>query len=128
MIDLQSPQIFQIQVLYSIFHVPSQQQEPINLEKNMENLIQSQNDFTQSINRLEAQIIYLVNTINDKNEETSPTQFLTIPDFPSHIDRNKESSCFENFNLDSISSQHLELDKYQIIDKLTSFHFNEIEL
>ena len=36
--------------------------------------------------------------------------------------------CFENFNQDSISSHHLELDQYQTTDKLASFYFNEIEL
>jgi len=58
---------------------------------------------------LEPQLSRLVNT-NDKEEETLPTRSLTIPDFSNHIDRDKESLCLENFNQDSISSHHLELD------------------
>ena len=55
--------------------------------KSLENLIQSENDFNQSINRLEAQMSHFVNTTNDKNEKTLPTQFLTIPDSLNHIDK-----------------------------------------
>ena len=60
--------------------------------------------------------------------KTLPNTFSTIPDFPSHIDRNQESWHLGDFNQDSISSHHLELDQYQTIDKLGSFHLNEIEL
>ena len=62
------------------------------------------------------------------NEKTLPTQSLTISDFDSHIDRDQESRCLGNFNQDSISSHHVELDQYQTINKFASFHFNEIEL
>ena len=54
---------------------------------------------------------YLVKTINDKNEKTLPNILLIIPDFSSHIDRNQESWYLGEFNQDSISSQHLELDQ-----------------
>jgi len=47
--------------------------------------------------------------------------------FFSHIDKNQESWCLCSYNQDSISSDYLELDQYQTIDKLTNFHFNEIE-
>ena len=40
---------------------------------------------------------------------------------------NQESWCLGNFNQDSISSHQHELDQFQIIDKLTSFHFKKIE-
>jgi len=73
----------------------------------MKYLIQSQNFLDQSINMLEPQVSRLVNT-SDKEEETLPTQFLTILDFPNHIDRDQESLCLENFNQDLISSHHLE--------------------
>ena len=53
----------------------------------MENLIQSENDFTQSINRLEAQMSRLINIGKDRNEKTLPNTLLTIPDFSNHIDR-----------------------------------------
>ena len=43
-------------------------------------------DCLQSINRLEAKVSHWVNTINDRNEETLPITFSTIPDSPSHID------------------------------------------
>ena len=85
-------------------------------------------DCTQSINKLEAQMSYLINTINDRKDETLPTHFLTIPDSPSHVDRNLESWCLRDFNQDLISPRHLELDKYQYFDKLASFSFNKIEL
>jgi len=64
----------------------------------MEALIKCQNDFNQStfdcnqsIDRLEATITYFVNTINNRYEQTLHTQFLTIPDSFSYIDRNQES-------------------------------------
>ena len=63
-------------------------------------IIQSQTDCLQSLNRLEAKVNYLVNTINDRNEKTLPNTFLTIPDFPNHIDRNEESWCFGDFDQD----------------------------
>ena len=58
---------------------------------------------------LEPQLKCWVHT-NDKEEETLLTQSLTIPDFLNHIDKDEESLCLENFNKDSISSHHLELD------------------
>ena len=72
---------------------------------------------------LEPQLSRLVN-INDKKEKILPTQSLTIPDFSNHIDRDQESLCLENFNQDSISSHHLELNQYQIIHKLASFELD----
>ena len=56
-------------------------------------------DRLQSLNRLEAKVSHLVNTINDRNEETLPNTFLTTPD--CHID--EESWYLEDFNQDSIS-------------------------
>ena len=69
----------------------------------------------------------MVNIINDRNEETLHTQFLTILDSPNHIDRNQESWCLGDFNQDSIFSHQLELDQSQTFDELASFHFKEIE-
>jgi len=63
-----------------------------------------------------------------KNEKTLSTQFLTIPDTSRQIDENQESWYLEDFDQDLTSLQNLELDQYQPIDKLASFHFNEIEL
>jgi len=73
MTDLILSQNFQIKDPYSIFQVPPQQEKPIDLEKSMKNLIQSQIDFTQSIDRLEVQMSHLVNIINVRNEVTLPT-------------------------------------------------------
>ena len=79
-------------IIYAPFSSPTiQKEEPIDMEKSMKDLIQKENSFTQSINSLEALISHLINTMNDRNEKTLPTQFLTILDFPSHIDRNHES-------------------------------------
>ena len=35
-----------------------------------------------------------------RNKETLPTQSLTIPDTPSHIDKNQESWYLEDFDQD----------------------------
>ena len=53
---------------------------------------------------------------------------MTIPDTSNHIDENQESWYLEDFDQDSISLKNLELDQYQLIDKLAIFHFNKIEL
>jgi len=53
---------------------------------------------------------------------------LTIPDFCSHIDRNQASWCLRDFNQDSFSPQHIELNQSQTLNKLTSFYFSEVEL
>ena len=95
---------------------------------NMKNLIQSGNDFTQAINRVEAQMSRLINILKDKNEKTLSNTYLTIPDCSSHLDRNQESWCLRDPNQDSILSHQLELDQSQIFDKLESFSFNENEL
>ena len=50
----------------------------------MEGLIQSQNDFTQSLDKLEAKINQLVNTY--KNEKTLCYQYLTNLDISIPID------------------------------------------
>ena len=46
----------------------------------------------------------------------------------SHVDENQESWYLEDFDQDLIAPQNLELDQYQPINELASFHFNEIEL
>ena len=59
-------------------------------DRSMKNLIQPENYIFQSINRLEAQS-RLNNIMKERNEETLPNTCSTIPDCPSHIDRNEES-------------------------------------
>jgi len=85
-------------------------------------MIQCQNDLFDMI---EVRLSRLKNM--SRNKETLPTQYLTIPDTSSHIDENQESWYLEDFDQDSISPENLELDQYQPIDELASFHFNEIE-
>ena len=53
----------------------------------MEYKIQNQNDYTQSLNRLEVQIDHLENVLNAKNEETLPNTFSIISDSPNQIDQ-----------------------------------------
>jgi len=125
MMNSQFPQDFQIQDPYSIFQVPQKEEEPMDLNRSMKNLIQFENNFFQSINKLEAQMSHLINILKDRNEETLPNTYSTIPDCPIHIDENQKTWYLEDFDQDS---QNLELDQYQSIDKLASFHFNEIEL
>ena len=55
----------------------------------MEYLIQRENSYTQSINKVEVRISQLENIY--RNKKALPTQSLTIPNFPSHIDGNQES-------------------------------------
>ena len=45
---------------------------------------------------LEVKVSHLVNTINDRNEETLPNTFSTTLDSPNHID--EESWHLEDFN------------------------------
>jgi len=121
-VDSQLTQNFQIQDPYSIFQVRPQQEGPIDLEKSLEALIQIKNDFINS-----AKLDHLCNLMIDRNEKTLPNTFLVIPDFSNHIYKTKEW-YLGSYNQDSIFSHHLETYQYQIIDKLESFHFNEIEL
>ena len=89
----------------------------------MESMIQFQND---PLNMIETRLSRLENI--RRNKKTLPTQSLTILDTSNYIDENQESWYLEDFNQDSISPQNLELDQYQPIGELASFHFNEIEL
>jgi len=50
--------------------------------------------------------------VKDRNEETLPNTCSTIPDYPSHIDRNEESWCLGDFDQDSVSSHKFELDQF----------------
>ena len=45
---------------------------------------------------------YYINKMKDRNEKTLPNTCLTIPDCPSHIDRNEESWCLRDFDQDSV--------------------------
>ena len=63
----------------------------MDLDRSMKNLIQSENDIFQSVIRLEAQMSRLINIVKNQNEKTLSNIFLTILDFPNHIDRNEES-------------------------------------
>jgi len=76
--DSQFQQNLQNQLSYSPF-----QEEPTDLEKSMEDIIQIQNFVTQSIDRLEAQMSQLINTY--RKEETLPYQYLTNPNISSLI-------------------------------------------
>jgi len=116
--DSKSHQNFQITDPYSMF-----QEEHADLEKSIESMILFQND---PLDMIEAKLSRLENM--RRNKETLPTQSLTIPNISSHIDENQESWYLEDFDQDSILTQNLELDQYQPIDELASFHFNEIEL
>jgi len=126
MIDSQFSQNFQIQDPCSIFQVPNQ--EPVDSDRSMKNMIQSENYFSQSLNKLETQMSHLINIMKYRNEETLPNTCLTILNCPSHIDENQESWCLGDFNQESISSHKLELDQFQILNKLASSPFNKIEL
>ena len=108
-----------------MFQVTQQEEELMNSDRSM--MIQSAKNFSQSVNRLEAQMSRLLNKIIQRNEETLPNTCLIIPDYPSHINNNEESWYLGDFNQESISSRRLELDQFQTLDKLASFSVNEIE-
>ena len=61
--DARAHRNFQIQDSYSTFQVLPQQEEPMDIGESMKNLIQTENYFTQSINRLEAQMNRLTNIV-----------------------------------------------------------------
>jgi len=75
-----------------------------------------------------AELDQLCNPMIDRNEKTLPNTFLIIFDFPNYINKTEGSWCLESYNQDSISSHHLQLNQYQSLDKLASFHFNELKL
>ena len=43
----------------------------MDLDRSMKNLIQSDNDFLQYVNRLEAQMSRLINIMKDRNEKNT---------------------------------------------------------
>ena len=63
----------------------------MDLGRSMKNLIQFENDFFQSINRLEAQMSRFINTVKDMNGKTLPITCSTIPNCLSHINKYQES-------------------------------------
>ena len=105
-----------------MFQVP-QQEELMDSDRIMKNLIQFENIFFQSINRLEAQMSRYINIVKDRNEKTLSNTYSTIPDCSSYIDRNEDSWCPRDFDQDSISSHKFELDQFQTLDKLQGFTF-----
>ena len=54
-----------------------------------------------------------VNILKDRNVKTLPNACSTIPDCPSHIDRNEESWCLGDFDKDSISSTNFNLANFK---------------
>jgi len=73
MMDSQFPQDSQIQDHYSMFQVSQQEKEHMDSVRSMENLIQSENNFFQSINRLKAQMSHYINIMKERNQKTLPT-------------------------------------------------------
>ena len=82
MIDSQFPQDSN-QHPYSMFQVPQQEEELMDADRSMKNLIHSENNFNQSVNRLEAQMSHLLNIIIQKNEKILPNTCSIIPYCPA---------------------------------------------
>ena len=130
-LDSPIPQYFQNQDSYTHF-LKQPFKEKSEIEKSIEILHktsqQFQKSFTQSIDRLDAQLSQLVNI--HRNKETRSYRPLTNPDISNSIDLDQESCCFGNQN--SISAHPFELDQHQnfenLIDILVSYLFSEIEL
>ena len=93
--------------------VPQQEEEPMDSDRSMENLIQSENNFFQSIDTLEAQMSRYINIVKDRNEKTLPNTYSSIPDCPNPIDRNEESWSLGDFDQDSISSHKFEQTNFK---------------
>ena len=96
-----------------MFQVP-QQEEPMDTDRSMKNLIQSENNFFQSINRLEAQMSCYINIVKDRNEETLPNTYSTILDCPSHIDRNEDLGVLETLIKTQFHYTNLNLTNYKL--------------
>ena len=78
-----------LKFLLYFFQVPQQEEEPMDLDRIMKNLIQSDNYFSQSLNMIEVRLSRLENI--RMNKKTLSTQSLTIPDTSNHIEENQES-------------------------------------
>ena len=62
-----------------MFQVLQQEEEFMDSDRSMENLIQSENNFDQSVNRKEVQMSRLLNIMKQKNEKTLPNTCSTFP-------------------------------------------------
>jgi len=74
----------------------------------MENPIQAENYFTQSVNRLEVQMNHLTNIVKDTDEETLPKIFSTIRDCPNILIRMRNYGVLKT--LIKIQFQHKTLN------------------
>ena len=61
----------------------------------MKNLIQSENYFFQSLNRLEEQMSHLINIVKDRNKKTLPNACLIIPNFIAILMKTKNHGALE---------------------------------
>ena len=78
-----------------MFQVSQQEKEPMDSDRSMENLILSENNFFQSIDRLEVQTSRYINIVEDRNEKTLPNTSSTILDCSSHIIGTKNIGVLE---------------------------------
>ena len=94
----------------------------------MKNLIQSKNNFLQSVNGLEAQMSRLINIVKDRNEKTLPNTFSTIPDCPSHLDRTKNHGVLEILTKIQFHYTKLNLTNLKFLTNWQVFHSMRLNL
>jgi len=124
----QFQQVSLIQDPYSMFQVSQQEEEPMDSNRSMENLIQSENKFCQSINRLEVQMSNYINTKKDRNEETLPNTYSTIPDCPSLLIGTKNLGVLETLIKTQFHHTNLNLTNFKPWTNWQVFHSMRLNL
>ena len=91
-------------------------------------MIQGQNSFTQPINRLKAQMSHLINTINDRNEETLPTRFLSILDSLAIFIGTKNHGVLETLTMIQFPHTYLNLINLKLLTNWQVFTSRKLNL
>jgi len=94
----------------------------MDLDRSTKNLIQSENDFFQSVNRLEAQMSRLINIVNDKNEKTLPNIFSTILIALTILIGTKNHGIFETLTKSQFHHINLNLINFNPLTNWKVFH------
>ena len=96
--------------------------------RSMKNLIQSENNFFQSINKLEAQMSCYINIVKYRNEKTLPNTYYTIPDCPSHIEGMKNLGVLETLIKTQFHHTNLNLTNSKSLTNWQVFHSIRLNL
>ena len=94
----------------------------------MKNLVQFENDFTQSINRLEAQMNRLINKVKDRNKKTLPNTFLIIHDCPNILIGTNNHGVLKTLNKIQFHQTNLNLTNLKFLTNWQVFHSMRLNL